>query len=244
MAGHCMEPLSWRKDSKLLQSPLLDLRVGRAFLLTKGRNAWHSTWIRRYQGSHAVHGTLDEAKRDAESKRGPGNVFYIRETPVLALDIEDMPSFERTIVLTDFYADDPFAKWSRHEAGSILELDTPIGAVLNAFSAEGAWLHPQPNPHSLIVASGPSFGLRHFGPVDGLHSWTSSPQGSHRPLRWVKEGNEYVFDGALAVEQQFIAVNTQAGIDQRRADREAERQRQLKEAFAVIDSWGNRDQDT
>jgi hypothetical protein len=86
------------------------------------------------------------------------------------------------------------------------------------------------------VASGPSFALRHFGPLDGLHSWTSNPQGSHKPLRWVKEGNDYAFDGVLAVERQFIAVNTQARIDQRRVDRESERQRRLDEALELFDS--------
>lgn len=238
-----MEPLSWRKGSKLLHSPLLDLRVARAFLLTKGRNAWHSTWVRRYQGSHAVHGMLEWAKEDAEAKRGPGNVFCIREMPVLVLDIEDEHEFEYSIVLTDFYADSPFARWSKHEAGSILELETPIGAVLNAFSAEGAWLYPAPNPHSLIVARALSFELPHSGTTEELHSWTSRPVGAHRSLAWVKEANDYVFDGVNAIEQQFRLVNSDERLEKWRVEREEERRRRRDETLAFYESWESSHED-
>lgn len=238
-----MESLSWRQNSKLLQSPLLDLRVARAFLLTKGRNAWHSTWIRRYQGSHAVHGMLEWAKEDAEAKRGPGNVFYIREMPVLVLDIEDEHELDCSIVLTDFYADNPFARWSKHEAGSVLELETPVGAVLNAFSAEGAWLYPAPNPHSLIVARARSFELPHSGTVEELHSWTSRPVGAQRSLAWVKETNNYVFDGVNAVERQFRLVNSDERLEQWRTRREEDRRRRMDQMMEELASWESAGED-
>jgi len=190
-----------------------------------------------------VHGMLEWAKEDAEAKRGPGNVFYIREMPVLVLDIEGEHEFEYRIVLTDFYADNPFARWSKHEAGSVLELGTPIGAVLNAFSAEGAWLYPAPNPHSLIVARAQSFELTHFGTVEELHSWTSRPVGAHRSLAWVKETNNYVFDGVNAIEQQFRLVNSDERLEKWRLERDEERQRRLDELLDEMAAWGTPDVD-
>lgn len=218
----------------MLQAPLLGLYVGRAFLLTKGRNAWHSTWIRRYQGSHAVYETLELAQSNGERQRGPGNVFYIREMPVLCLKIASEILMESLVVLTDFYPDDPFGRWNREGASSVLKLRTPLGVILNAFSDEGAWLAPAPNPHSLIVAQGYPFEVPEVSEDERLRSWISKAKGPRKSLLWTVEENGYTFDGVRGIEAAFRSVNTPEDFEEVRLDLERQREQVLADAKAFL----------
>lgn len=57
--------------------------LGKLYFVHKGRNAWHRTWIQRYQADYSVVSSLDEAKLHAENFRGQGTVCYIRELPCI-----------------------------------------------------------------------------------------------------------------------------------------------------------------
>lgn len=65
------------------------VRPVRIFFCSRGRNAWHSTWIRRYS-KKSMHSTAKSAFESAEEQRGPGNVFYVRELPALRVNLADV----------------------------------------------------------------------------------------------------------------------------------------------------------
>jgi hypothetical protein len=62
-----------------------DVFLARLYFCTKGRNAWHSTWIKRYL-TGSIKTTIESAKEYCESLRGNGNTLYINEIPALIAD--------------------------------------------------------------------------------------------------------------------------------------------------------------
>lgn len=65
------------------------VRPVRIFFCIKGRNAWHSTWVRRYT-EKSMHSTVKSAFGWAEEQRGPGNVFYVMGLPALRINLADV----------------------------------------------------------------------------------------------------------------------------------------------------------
>lgn len=59
--------------------------VRKIYYVSSGRNAWWSTWIKRYT-SGCMHTTLNSAKLHAEKLRTNGSVFYIHEIPALVFE--------------------------------------------------------------------------------------------------------------------------------------------------------------
>ena len=57
---------------------------GLLYFLSRGRNAWHSTWINNYWNG-CMHAELISAKSAAERQRKQGSVFYIYEQPALLI---------------------------------------------------------------------------------------------------------------------------------------------------------------
>lgn len=53
-----------------------------------GRNAWHSTWIKRYSAG-SITTTLADAKKHAENSRKPGSQFSIVELPAIEIVSND-----------------------------------------------------------------------------------------------------------------------------------------------------------
>lgn len=85
---------------------LVDVAAVRVFVLTRGRNAWHRTWARHYQGPSSMHSSAPPAKRAAERFRERGSVFYVHETPALR--------FKGTridLVAVDFHPENSFSTY-------------------------------------------------------------------------------------------------------------------------------------
>lgn len=81
------------------------------FYVLRGRNAWHSTWVEHYFAD-CMHTSLLSAKRNAESRRGPGNVFRIFEKPALRIDLP-----HRSHVITEINCADPLAEFRKVSDG-------------------------------------------------------------------------------------------------------------------------------
>lgn len=77
------------------------------FYVLRGRNAWHSTWVEHYFAD-CMHTSFLSAKRNAESRRGPGNVFRVIEKPALRIDLP-----HRSHVITEIDCADPLAEFWR-----------------------------------------------------------------------------------------------------------------------------------
>ena len=67
----------------LAESRISEVRAVKVYYVTSGRNAWHSTWVKRYSPG-CMHVSIDTAKEQSERMRKQGSVFVIREQPAVA----------------------------------------------------------------------------------------------------------------------------------------------------------------
>ena len=84
-----MKPHLWKffeaniENEKLSAEPIESVYVGKIYYWRDGRNAWHSTWIERYDNLEAFCISEEAAKNRIEASRVQGSVFYLQEFPVL-----------------------------------------------------------------------------------------------------------------------------------------------------------------
>jgi len=64
---------------------LLEMHICRVYLLIRGRNAWHTTWVHHFLKDAEMYSDLKSAMAGAEQKRERGNKFYIETVPALVL---------------------------------------------------------------------------------------------------------------------------------------------------------------
>ena len=62
------------------------IAAGKLYYVQDGRNAWHSTWVKRWYPA-SFHFDFDGAKAYAEGLRVQGSVFHIMEVPTLVLGV-------------------------------------------------------------------------------------------------------------------------------------------------------------
>ena len=63
-----------------------------ALYLGFGRNAWHSTWVKKYY-PNSIHSNLEKLKNIAEILRKQGQVFHIISVPMLILYYDNNTSY-------------------------------------------------------------------------------------------------------------------------------------------------------
>jgi hypothetical protein len=96
----------WPKQVRDIGSPvdtLLTIVPKRVSLLVEGRNAWHSTWSRRYDIKAAMFSDHASACQEAETRRKQGSVFYVFDVPALLLF-----GLYTSCVVTDFHETNSF----------------------------------------------------------------------------------------------------------------------------------------
>lgn len=96
-------------------------------VLVRGRNAWHSTWVRHWFRNSHLFADHHIARRGAEPLRGPGSVFYVRDRPALVLS-----GVTSRVVVFDGFGDEPFAQF--HGVGRDA-VETPFGRYLEGIFA-------------------------------------------------------------------------------------------------------------
>lgn len=199
---------------------LLDIRVGLVTLLIRGRNAWHSTWVRHYLRDSTLFTDVSSAKAGAEAKRGRGNVLYIVEAPALQL-VGPIDS----IVLCDAHPDNPFGSFvgvneqvHQSKYGDWLDGVFPGVSMRDAMRAfahdSGFWKPPLPNEHSLRtgrLAAGVNLEDRR----GALGSFESQAVGVDYYLKWSSgtEGSRYTRRGANFVAKSWKSLRSQVGVD-------------------------------
>ena len=57
-----MQPVNLSTDRAFLDSKLKDVKLVTLYLLSTGRNAWHSTWSEKYRPDSALFSSFDAAK--------------------------------------------------------------------------------------------------------------------------------------------------------------------------------------
>ena len=192
---------------------LLDIRVGTVVILIRGRNAWHSTWVRHYLRNSTLYTDVPSAKLGAESQRGPGNVFYIVEAPALLLR-----GNLSNVVLCDAHPDNPFGHFTGLDAtvtasayGDWIDGVFPGVSVSDAATAfkhdSGHWLGSVPSEHSLRTGMLDSADL--FDTTAHLmQSLVSRSIGSNYRLQWGlhSPGNRYTPSGATRVAKRWAEI--------------------------------------
>ncbi|MCL3836273.1 hypothetical protein [Aeromicrobium duanguangcaii] len=209
--------LRWPTEKSTYDDDLvLEVMSGTVVLLIRGRNAWHSTWVRHYYKNAHLYGDIPSAKQAAERQRGPGNVFYIVEAPALLL------CGQRTnAVLCDAHPDNPFGAFTGFDVKSA---ETPLGtwvdgvypgvSVRDAVTAfrhySGHWSGPHPDVHSLRTGALETIDL--FDTSRGaMKSLTSRAVGSNYYLQWVDSPTRYARRGADAIERRWRVSLSRTG---------------------------------
>jgi len=151
-------------DSLLLppsKSRVREIKPVKIYYCYYGRNAWHSTWIRRYSPS-CMHLSIDSAKHYAEQKRTQGSVFYIEELP--ALEINAGPY---RVYITQINQNCPLREYRSQAVRSsvavgkrkidnaqnfYLKSGANIGSLLLSFSHDSRfWINTQPSSNSVML---------------------------------------------------------------------------------------------
>lgn len=65
--------------------PVVSVEAGLVYFVHDGRNAWHNTWVQRYEKG-CISQTLDAATEYCEERRKNGSVFYIGELPAIVFN--------------------------------------------------------------------------------------------------------------------------------------------------------------
>lgn len=169
---------------------LLDIKGCTVSVLVRGRNAWHSTWVRHWFRNSHFYSDHRSAQLGAESLRERGSVFYVRDRPAILLD-----GTSSRIVVFDGFDHEPF----KHFTGITEDLvSTPVGGyyqgvfpsttlreAVDAFRPGSHWWaqgHRTDNDvqFASVPDGTPLVGLR----AKDLRATTSYPQGSGYHLAW------------------------------------------------------------
>lgn len=159
-------------------------------VLVRGRNAWHSTWVRHWFRNSHFYSDHRSAQLGAEPLRERGNVFYVRDRPAVVLH-----GTSSRIVVFDGFDREPFKLF----AGITEDLvSTPVGGyyqgvfpgstlreAVDAFRPGSRWwAHGHRSANDVQFASVPDgimlSGLR----ATDLRARTSYPQGTGYHLGW------------------------------------------------------------
>ncbi|MGO4679447.1 hypothetical protein [Microbacterium sp. 2MCAF23] len=181
--------LVWPDSGGYDDGLLLSIDAGVVAYLYRGRNAWHSTWVRHWFRNTHLFRDVTSARAGAEQLRERGNVFYVREVPALILR-----GSHDAVVLCEPGVDAPFAGFRGFNTTPV---DTVEGRwidgvfpgislrdAVEAFTEHsGNWADARARDERVltgIVSSDFSFATRH----GRLQSLTSFARGSENHLGW------------------------------------------------------------
>ena len=204
-----MQKLDRIKDEDLLSSELLDIALGRVYLLSTGRNAWHSVWSERYKGTTALYFTLADAKKAAQPQRNMGTTFQIELIPSLVL-ISELAS----VHCIEFHSKNSFVNTRIETFPSLLKIGSSISDVLEAFSQPTAkfWQYPFPSLDSFVTGKASNLESQIHEPFDdanGYETWKSDASwGSQYLLNWnLQEDGGRTSDRIETIVEVFVENN-------------------------------------
>lgn len=161
-----------------------NVHFGRLLYLGYGRNAWHSTWIRRYYP-----GSISFFEKDLQSlcerHRVQGSVFRIEPVPVVYLEYRD------DVVVLVAINDRPAAAY-HHLLQSIVP-----------FRLDAFWSARELEVENWLI----TFTLPAWRPdlhPKQYHHMSSAPQGTGRLLGWSRHKADESQSGVCAAFAEFI----------------------------------------
>jgi hypothetical protein len=137
------------------------------YYLEYGRNAWHSTWVRRYYREGSIAASFEELKRTAEENRKQGSVFRIEQLPAIALQSDNA-----TLLLVSLNDDTDQKKL--YDVGERMRTIRSIGSHFAAARENTL----------MILAAADNIRFPNISLSKSLLAWKSRPCGSDFMLAW------------------------------------------------------------
>jgi len=210
-----MQPVNLSTDSVFLDSKLKDLKLVTLYLLSTGRNAWHSTWSEKYRPDSALFSSFDAAKAAAEDSRNRGTAFEIEQFQGIAFF-----SSEGVVALAEFQSKQPFKKLKIKKLEGFLRINTPIRDAIAPFigATSEFWETPFPSESSFVGFR--SNLLEEFEEIveyPYLRKWGSVSSGSNYYLGWLEKGQPEV-PPIMKVMKIFRVMNKSEEIAAQQSD--------------------------
>ncbi len=160
--------------------------------IVSGRNAWHSTWIRRYSEG-CMHTSVESAINYCEKWRNNGDVFCIYTIPALLINSDG----ENNFLITEVNSENPLQGYSSKE--HYLYYGGNLGSLIQSFTKMWEKEYQQSD---LIVLTVPLHKRLPFidevGKFDDLDADIKSKAISGtRPLEW-----DYIIDEDISKYQR------------------------------------------
>jgi len=173
---------------------LRGIKAVKIYYCLYGRNAWNSTWVRKYS-KDCMHTTLESARDFAESKRVQGSVFYIKELPALFFDGGLYP-----ILITQINEPCPLKNYSANALttniafgyqkiegyrDNYLTFGSPLNGVLLSFKHTSRFWRIQPPEDSSVILL---YSKHEYEPIElgseELQAWKSQAMSKSAYLSW------------------------------------------------------------
>ncbi len=241
-----MRPLDFTSDKEFLESELKNLKGVTLYLLSTGRNAWHSTWSERYQRDGALFTSFEEAKNAAENSRKKGTTFEIEQLPGLAFY-----SLIGVLALVEFHSKQPFSKLRIAEIGKLIQIGTPLSTAASPFlkASNTFWEKPFPSESSFVnIRTDLTKNFESLQEAIYQKKWRSIATGSNNYLGWRERGEpeetpitkvlanfatQNYFENWEALEKELDGARSIA-FEKQKKDDEAETR--LSEAITLLSS--------
>ena len=216
-----MKPIDWIADEKFLDSEFKGLKSVTLYLLSTGRNAWHSTWSAKYQKNAALFSNFEAAKDAAEKSRNRGTTFKIAQYPGLAF-----LSTEGVVALVEFHSNQPFNKLRIEDLDKHLSIGVTIREAISPFTNADSkfWNSPFPSPDSFVDVK--SDLAEDFQPIiesTSMKKWGSVASGSNYYLGW-QEQDKPVEMPISRIIKKFKEINMFIDLDECEKELESARQ--------------------
>lgn len=180
-----------------------------------GRNAWHSTWIQRYN-SESMHASLFAAKRYAETLRKAGTVVYIQELPALVVR-----SKAGCLIATQINTESPLREYKPYikmESGTPqsrewglhwLHKESDLRRIADSLQATSSWWRVPPPRQDSVVLLASDDPFEEFGPLDTNPSlFRSLALGGNYTLAWESTDRVLNPEPVQYLERMFSIANS------------------------------------
>ena len=138
-------------SSEELNFLVKNVRTVSVFFTTTGRNAWHSTWVKRYAPG-CMHTTYESARSYCERRRVQGTVFYVSELPSLAFITSTS-----ALIVSEINSDSLLSRLDRPRLRQVVETIPVSTLTLDQVHylfrpSSPLWPHDYPQQNSAILS--------------------------------------------------------------------------------------------
>lgn len=195
------------EESSILGA-LQSLEAARFYIVTRQRNAWHSTTSNDYRGPSSLASSFWDARMAAERWRTQGSQFTIQEIPGLVFGSE-----AARYALVDFHNSNSFEAWVG-KPSTYLKIGTPLQKVIGGFTwwfSLDNWRPFKPASASLVLRE-----LRddeqpeRATPSHVFRAWSSVFYGPDEHIWWREHPGRHQSAGTIRIVRSFQRANRSA----------------------------------